>query len=113
MKPPMPAKTLPDLRASIAHWTRLATGKRRKNESIGAYDCALCVRFILRVDSCVECPVFLKTGQPGCAGTPYNKARIACYMHGLDSPQFRAAAARMLAFLKSLLPKPRRTVASK
>ena len=101
----MKPDTLKALRASIAHWRRLATGKRRENESIGWRNCALCKRF-LDLD-CVGCPVREATGQPLCQRTPYVAADYALGASdaGFDSAAFKAAALKELKFLESLLPK--------
>lgn len=102
----MNAKTLKALKASIAHWTRLATGKKRPSEAPNRHGCALCLFF--RDDGCVECPVQKRVGQPMCLATPYSHALNAFRNHGSESVQFRRAASKELAFLKSLLPKKRK-----
>lgn len=98
----MNKETLKALRESIAHWKRLATGKRREGEHIGTRDCALCNLFLAK--QCVGCPVAKSTGTFGCVETPYGKAAAARAMHGFDSPEFKSAARKELAFLQSLLP---------
>jgi hypothetical protein len=101
---PMPARTLAALKASIQHWQRLSTGKRHPGEDIGGDNCALCHLFWFD-RGCRGCPVSAKTGFSDCEGTPYGNTSRARHRHGLDSPQFRAAAKLELAFLRSLLPK--------
>ena len=101
----MPPPTLKALKQSIAHWKRLATGKRREGERTGVHDCALCVLFF-RTD-CAGCPVAQKVNRIGCSNTPYVNANDAYYDTGLDSPEFKAAAKVELEFLQSLLPKQR------
>ena len=95
------------LRASIAHWKRLASGKRRKGEDCFADHCALCKRWA--ASGCATspedaCPVYQATGHTLCACTPYAAAARASYgPDGFDSSAFRAAAAAELAFLRDLL----------
>lgn len=84
----MTKKTLTALRASIAHWRRLATGKRLPKE----------------VPSAIYCPVRVATGNDFCESSPYWAAEKAARF-GLDSKEFKAAARKELAFLRSLLPK--------
>lgn len=100
----MNAATLDALRASIAHWERLAAGDRK--EGIKSDDCALCALFAKHC--CQSCPVAQATGRRYCYGSPYHKA--AChYVKRDDSPKawgkWIAAAKAELDFLKNLLPK--------
>lgn len=91
------------LKLSIAHWQRLASGKRKSSEQPDKYNCDLCREFF--EIGCKGCPVKLKTKRSNCHETPYRKASRLFYLQGPHSPQFRAAARKELAFLKSLLPK--------
>ena len=106
------------LRQSIAHWERMANGKRRKmfNHDNGEYElevpdadfCSLCVMAgynprINKFNDCKKCPVFMKTGLPGCDGTPYDKALDVFLSFGIDSDEFKEAAQEEVDFLKSLL----------
>lgn len=94
---------------SIQHWTRLATGKRRKDENIFTSDCPLCrVYYNRSLQSCKGCPIAKKTGLTGCNGTPWRGANMAAVHCGLDTSTFKAAANEMLQFLKDLLPKKRK-----
>ncbi len=102
MKTPMTACTIKALRASIAHWRRLASGRRKKGEEPDAGSCALCHEFN-RLEGCHGCPIREKTGENYCKGSPYNEAADE-WDKTPDSPQFRAAASRMLAFLEGLVP---------
>ncbi len=102
-KPPTPAATLKSLKQSIAHWKRLATGKRREGERVGVADCALCKLFFYK--DCVGCPVAQKVNRIGCSDTPYKEADRTYYFYGPDSNEFKQAAQVELNFLKSLLPK--------
>lgn len=103
----MNKKTLTALKRSIAHWERLANGKRRAYEDIGPEDCALCDLFLHK--ECEGCPVFGKTLVRGCNGTPYSHAHFVIMNSKMDDPfddpLFRRAAKTELRFLKSLLPK--------
>ncbi len=54
----------------INHWTRIATGTRRKNEYIGGADCAFCNRYFNK--GCNGCPIKIKTSLKWCEGTPYD-----------------------------------------
>jgi Zn-finger nucleic acid-binding protein len=104
----MPAATLRALRASIAKWRRLATGKRRMGEDtpLGIDTCPLCRLFWADEDGgCRHCPVMQRTGRRSCERTPYKQAEKAANDWGYSSDQFQAAARRELEFLESLLPK--------
>lgn len=102
----MTAKALKALKASIAHWRRLAEGKERKGERPGRSDCALCDAFIDRgMCGCEGCPVAAHTTLPSCLNTPFRAAYEAWWIRGASSPRFRKAAQRELVFLESLLPK--------
>lgn len=103
----MNKRTKRALLSSIAHWKRLASGKTRGGEEVGARDCALCLQFMLADDlyTCAECPVRQRTGYSGCKGTPYRDAERMFIKHGADSADFKAAAKVELKFLQSLLPK--------
>ena len=100
----MKAKTLKALRKSIAHWKRLATGKRHTGEDVGPFHCALCEMFFHEED-CRGCPVRERTGKSTCQDSPYHDAWEAAELTSLDSASFKKKAAIELAFLKSLLPK--------
>lgn len=104
----MNAQTLKALKSSIAHWKRLAAGKRRLGEGIGANSCALCRLFLGKQITCRGCPVSKHTGEKTCVGTPYWRAEQAGETYGLDSERFKLEAAKELAFLESLLPKRRK-----
>jgi len=99
------------LEQSIKHWERMRDGKRHKTKddtdnSIDglevpmAEDCALCRKFDCQI--CEGCPVMNKTGKDNCDGSPYWKARYAFNERGVDSPEFKAAAQKMIDFLESL-----------
>lgn len=91
------------LKESIAHWKRLATGKRGIGEYHDCTSCALCEAYLY--DKCNNCPVKLKTGRRFCVGSPWHNADKQWERFGYDSPQFKKAATVQLEFLKSLLPK--------
>lgn len=104
----MNQKTLKALNGSIAHWKRLATGKRNDGEDISPECCALCKAFMAPIpplNRCGRCPVSISTGKTLCGGSPYVNASFAQRIFGLDSPEFKSAAGNELRFLKSLLPK--------
>lgn len=103
----MDAKTLEALKASIAKWERNAEAKTPAEFKIGEADCPLCELFIYP-DRCEGCPVFEKTGERFCKGTPYINAHSAAYEWRIGSKaaadRAHAAARDEVAFLKSLLP---------
>jgi len=114
----MNPEILDALNDSIAHWERLASGKRKPNESVGIYDCALCRMFNKHSEDgsdtrCKGCPVKEKTGIRFCKATPFVRAEeITEDLEIYDSPEeamnsseFKEAAQEELEFLKSLLPK--------
>lgn len=108
----MTAATKKALTESIAHWRRLTTGKRKRNESIGIVDCALCAMFRPYSKHCDGCPVYVSTNSRCGRSTPYSNASEAQSIYGLDSPEFKTAARAELNFLRSLLPKVRKAKSS-
>lgn len=111
----MNPETLKALKESIAHWRRLATGKRRKGETHYGDDCSLCHKFYTGDGKCSNCPVAKKTGHGDCQGSPWWKAHQAYLECGFldtdsryNSESFKAAAKNELTFLVSLLPKAKR-----
>jgi hypothetical protein len=103
----MNARTLKALRGSIAHWKRMATGKARSDEKPYADYCDLCTLFLK--GDCSGCPVMERTGKYSCLETPYYAAHGAYISYGKHSRKFKAAAKKELTFLRSLLPKRKRT----
>lgn len=92
----------PALLESIEHWTRLATGRRHKDEEPKGSQCALCKAYQNTGEQlCQHCPVQKATGKPLCHRTPFEAAASA-KSFGLDSPQFLTAAQKELDFLISL-----------
>ena len=100
--------TLSALKKSIEKWERRAKGKKTDDE------CPLCDLFRLYVVEdddgsgefefhenriCAGCPVFAKTGEIRCAGSPYDK--------WIDDESVENAK-KELKFLKSLLPRATR-----
>ena len=114
----MKPATLKALNASIAHWERLAKNGPSEKEHADSISCALCRRFnpFHAKHPCQKalgerCPVFKRTGEPNCGETPFDTAAELTDFKGLLVPgvtlaEWRAAARRELAFLRSLLPKP-------
>ena len=106
----MKATTLKALKASIAHWRRMATGKRNAGETHLSSCCALCDEFYSQ-PYCNGCPVayagfrYCNANKQG-EHSQWLKCDAAYDGFGKDyeSPQFKAAATKQLAFLKSLLP---------
>ena len=86
----MDEKTRGALERSIEHWTRRTRGHSDT-------DCALCGLFNNKQYHCRGCPVFERTGQTGCDGTPYWD-----WVSAATAPQRRKAAKRELDFLISL-----------
>lgn len=105
----MNAPTLKALRASIAHWKRMAErgyGKPGSKDEPTARNCALCAMFApLGGKLCQGCPVMNKTTQQFCIGTPYSAARR--FWRSEIQTAFKRAASKELAFLRSLLPQPK------
>lgn len=102
----MNAKTLTTLiKSSAEHWRRMATGKQKKDEAPFARCCDLCDTFL--DNDCEGCPVYNKTKEKGCLGTPYVEA-VSCFVddqRNFKNPNFILAAQKELEFLESLLPK--------
>ena len=97
----MSARTLKALRASISHWERMKSGKRKNKEKPTAAYCSLCK---ITNEACDGCPVAEHTGHAQCFQTPWRKAFNAFFIKGPKSIQFKEAATEEIQFLKSLLP---------
>ncbi len=102
----MDTKTEKALRESIAHWERMRDGKRINQETPQGKYCSLCKLFYRRDElrQCEGCPVRRKTSHDTCLNTPWEAANVAFNLVGPDSGIFKDAAAKMVDFLKSLLP---------
>lgn len=114
----MNPETLNALKLSIAHWERLASGKRKRNECVSVDDCHLCRMFNKhntltdppQDTRCEGCPIKERTGERFCKNTPFIEAeeiseQVDKYAEPMDAPEFQDAAQKELEFLKSLLPK--------
>lgn len=96
---------------SIAHWQRLASGNRLKDESIGMSHCALCKLVDPDTNDCGQCPIaIVNPNNEWCKHTPYDAVFDAPDSYtiasgwrvNLDSPEFLAAAQRELEFLQQV-----------
>lgn len=97
------------LKESVAHWKRMARGKRRelpgfngklRLEEANREFCALCHLFY--DNGCKGCPVSERTGKDKCQDTPQVEAANAYADFGYDSPEFEEAAQKQVKFLQSL-----------
>ena len=87
------------LEVSIAKWEDIAKGKDM--DDFGGYNCALCY-VIQRGDNiCKGCPIFEKTGETDCWGTPFEKYEDA-WDNRANKRTLKAIAKKELEFLKSL-----------
>ena len=107
----MDAKTLEALKASIEKWERNAVAETPDEYKTSWRDCPLCHLFnhsdMVRDDRCRGCPVFDRSEEKFCDGTPFNKAAwtLERWMRGIEAQAAAHEAARAeVAFLKSLLP---------
>lgn len=110
----MDARTLEALIAEIALWEENRNAKRLADVRLGTKNGALCDVFYRAPWTCSGCPVAEKTGMPGCAGSPYqraDRALIAWVGAVFDDRDATAAHAAWVAaaqaeidFLRSLLP---------
>lgn len=105
----MDRRTLTALNASIKHWEENVAAEKPEDATFSPNDCALCRIFFEEI-FCGNCPVAVRTGQGCCGGTPYYDA-VDAHEDWQDCvgsrAAYREAARRELAFLKSLLPKPK------
>lgn len=93
-KSKMDNKTLDALKGSIAKWQAIVDGT---GEDLGCDNCPLCQLFW--DNECVNCPVYEKTGEWRCDGSPYIN-----YDEDLDDEAKKRSAQAELDFLISLLP---------
>ncbi len=73
------------LEISIQKWQDIVDGTGTDE---GIYNCALCYKYLQIENDCKRCPIYEKTGEKACRGTPYNE-------HPYDPK-------KVLDFLKSL-----------
>lgn len=91
----MNEETLEALKGSIRKWEGIVAGTEVDH---GEENCPLCEMFILK--NCRGCPVYDRTGEEGCYGTPYRQTLRL----GHDSVRYKKAAQAEVDFLRSLLP---------
>lgn len=111
----MDADTRQALEESIEKWeinTTLSFGERRT----GRRDCPLCTMFAnindLSTKHCKKCPVYQRTGERYCDGSPYEELAVVSYdyMYGDETAdnvevRWKKVAEKEVEFLKSLRPK--------
>lgn len=108
----MDKRTLKALKGSIKHWQENVDAETPDDATTDGFACDLCDEFHDKYDDlpeCAGCPVYKKTGQTGCTGTPYFPAHHALRdwrFKGTSSHKqaWRKAAQAELDFLISLLP---------
>lgn len=106
-EPQLAARTRHALEESIAHWKRNVEAETYEDIHIGGAHCALCHAFVFDApdeETCLGCPVYLRTGQKDCMGSPYLRAYIARILFDLPGGReaWREAARAELTFLESL-----------
>jgi len=101
------------LEKSIKHWEenlQAALDNEPDSVHVGAAACALCNKFAGQEkrydDKCVGCPIYTKTGEKHCAGTPYrwvvyHQDRALERIDGSEDDLVKACKEE-LDFLKSL-----------
>lgn len=109
----MDDQTLKALKGSIAKWEAIVAGTGR---DAGTKNCPLCKLFYFK-KMCGGCPVFEKTQEPYCSGTPHQELADLPLMGAYSSKGIAISdiaensrehglelAKAELEFLKSLLP---------
>ena len=113
----MTKKTQVAIQKSIEHWVRMRDDNYGIGEEPDVDNCPLCKLFY--AGDCVKCPIFLKTGEKLCGGTPYGDAGDALtgYQQELEHTlgpgnwliparkKWKRTSNKMIRFLRSLLPK--------
>lgn len=105
----MDTETREALEGSIRKWEGVASGKKGER---GTSDCPLCNKFFHQAEGgyCVRCPVYARTGRPGCMESPWTNWIAASGWSAelgrcADTDAGRNAARAELDFLISLIPK--------
>ena len=100
------------LETSILQWQENVKAERSCDVLIGEKDCAICAEFYSL--ECEGCPVYLRTGEGFCVGSPYGAAYTAWISWKYTNPnsdgdtllaardEFRKAAQAEVDFLISL-----------
>jgi|JI10StandDraft_1071094.scaffolds.fasta_scaffold233918_4 hypothetical protein len=91
------------LEASIEKWKRNSIAEAPEKYLTGFRDCPLCDLFWDA--DCIGCPVFKRTGETGCYGTPYTTAEKARRPENWDfdgGALARKTALDEVVFLESL-----------
>jgi mRNA deadenylase 3'-5' endonuclease subunit Ccr4 len=96
------------LDGSIKHWEEnLKEALTHFNEKFeidtSSKSCPLCVRF--NHSCCVECPIFMATGNTNCNGTPYDTVCFLNTKHKKIDGEMIDACQSMLTFLKDIKSK--------
>ena len=102
----MDARTLEALKSSIAKWEKNAAAETPADAHVFGSSCPLCALFAREDEEyCKGCPVYERTGDSDCFGTPWEKAsqKWLRWKKGAET-DFHDAAREEVAFLKSLLP---------
>jgi len=107
----MKKKTLKALNGSIEHWKSNLNAETPHDVELGVDACPLCKMFnnnpLPSLNDCIGCPVRERTEYQYCKGTPYidaDKAHTVWRLYSSERDEWRAAAAREVEFLESLLP---------
>lgn len=87
---------------SITHWVRMRDGTRKSNEWITSESCMCCREFRCG-RHCEGCPISQFSGTDMCNHTPWQNACDSITVYGIDSPEFHAAAAKEVEFLRGVL----------
>lgn len=98
---PMDERTLTALKGSIEKWRKIEAGV---GADYGEDNCPLCAEFLASFINCSGCPVFARTGQQYCIGSPYKDTWLPLRVDWAETDEAKAAASEEREFLESLLP---------
>ena len=79
---------------AVDHWIRLSacmTPEQVHSEGYHCDSCAFCNLYYNCVGcDCVGCPIYARTGEDGCYGTPYHQANISLeeFCDNYDDPDY-------------------------
>lgn len=103
------------IQGSIEKWERVVihhqTGGEKNTDGTGGRDCPLCCKynkyFSLTPQSegnCVQCPIYLDTGEKECGGVPYEDYQ-EMYNGDASHEELLVEAENMLQYLRQLQDK--------
>lgn len=85
----------------VEHWARIRYRNRLEGEFAGGEDCSLCKEYVNTQDDCAGCPIYTKTKENSCKGTPWEDFSV-WELDNPDNEGVTQTASNMIEFLEDL-----------